>query len=69
MQSLLQKLNTEIIKVIDIDQNSTVDDDTQDPRNSNGINDDSVVQLQQQSNQNECDTEDAILNDYDMLSI
>ena len=58
MRSLLQKLNTDIIEGIDIDHNSTVSDDNQDPRNQNGINDDSVVQLQLQSNQNECDMED-----------
>ena len=36
--------------------------------NQNGMNDDSVVQLQLQSYQNECDTEDVVLNDYEMLS-
>ena len=58
MRFLLQKLNTDIIEGMDIDHNSTVSDDNQDPRNQNGINDDSVVQLQLQSNQNECDMED-----------
>ena len=50
MWSLLQKLNTDIIKVIDIGHNSTVDDDNQVPGNPNGINDVSVVELQLQSN-------------------
>ena len=65
MQSLLQKLNTDIIEVIDIDHNTTVNDDNQDPRNQNGINDDSVMQLQLQSDQNKYDMEDVILNDHD----
>ena len=33
MRSLLQKLNTDIIEVIDVDDNRTVDNDNQGPRN------------------------------------
>ena len=68
MWSLLQKLNTGIVKVIEIDHNSKVDDDNQDEGNHNGINDDSVMQLQLQCDQEEDDMEDVILNDHDMLS-
>ena len=42
-------MNTDIVEVIEIDHNSKVDDDNQDERNCNGINDDSVMQLQLQS--------------------
>ena len=54
--------------MIDIDHNSTVDNDNQVPQNQNSTNNDSVVQLHLQSDQIECDMEDVILNGYDMLS-
>ena len=61
-------MNTDIVEVIEIDHNSKFDDDNQDERNCNGINDDSVMQPHLQSDQNEDDIEDVILNDHDMLS-
>ena len=39
MQSLLQKLNTDIVEVIEIDDNSKVDDDNEHEGNSNRMND------------------------------
>ena len=68
MWFLLQELNTDIIKDIEIDDNSKVNDDYEDEGNSNSSNDDSVIQLQLQSDQNEYNMEDVILNDQDMLS-
>ena len=68
MWFLLQELNTDIIKEIEIDDNSKVNDDYEDEGNSNSSNDDSVIQLQLQSDQNEYNMEDVILNDQDMLS-
>ena len=68
MWSLLQKLNTDIVKVVKIDHNRMVNNDHQDEGNHNGITDDSVMQLQLQSDQNEDDIESVVLNDHDMLS-
>ena len=63
MWSLLQKLNTDIVKVIEIDHNSKVNDDNEDEGNTNGTNDGIIMQ-----DQNKCDMEDVILNDDNMLS-
>ena len=65
MWSLLQKLKTDIVEVIEIDDISSGDDNNQDDRNSNNRNDDHDKQLEIQSDQNEYDVEDVILNDYD----
>ena len=45
MEYLLQEFNPEIVKVIEIDDNSKVNDDDDDEYegNSNGINDDSIM--------------------------
>ena len=63
MWSLLQKLNTDVVKVIEIDDNSKVSDDNEDEGNTNGTNDGIIMQ-----DQNKCDMEDVILNDDNMLS-
>ena len=67
MQSLLQKLNTDIVEVIQNDHNSKVNDENQDEGNHSDLNYDSVMQ-QLQSDPNEDDMEDVVLNDHDMLS-
>ena len=51
MRSLLQKLNTHIIEVIDVDDNRTLDNDNQDPRNQKYQN---IIQTQQQIIQSPC---------------
>ena len=68
MQSLLNKLNTNIIEVIEIDDKSKANNVNVDKGNSTGTNDDIIMQLQLQSNQNKYDMEDVVLNDHDMLS-
>ena len=68
MQSLLNKLNTNIIEVIEIDDKSKANNVNVDKGNSTGTNDDIIMQLQPQSNQNKYDMEDVVLNDHDMLS-
>ena len=67
MQSFLPKLNTDIVKVIEIDGNSKANNDNEAEGNSIGTNEDSIMQLQLQSDQNEYDMEDVILTDHDML--
>ena len=68
MQSLLQKLNTDIVKEIEINDNTKVDVDNEDEGNSNGTNDDSIMQLQLQSDPNKYGMEDILLNDHEMSS-
>ena len=68
MCSLLQKLMTHIVKVIEIDEFSNGEDDNQYDRNSNNRNDESDMQWGIQSDQNEHDVQDVILNDHDRYS-
>ena len=68
MCSLLQKLMTHIVKVIEIDDIHNGEDDNQYDRNSNNRNDESDMQQGIQSDQNEHDVQDVILNDHDRYS-
>ena len=43
MWSFLQKLNTDTVEVIEIDDDSKVDDDNEDEGNRNGSNDDTIM--------------------------
>ena len=43
MWSLLQKLNTDTVEVIETDDDSKVDDDNEGEGNRNGSNDDTIM--------------------------